>query len=374
MGEYQVELVVGKQNHSESLAGIKILMLAPCLGKFGGIESFSLTLCEDILARGARVTLLRKKVKGFAPDGSIEKNESEIFKTWTVEQRQNFTSQYVAQRNSSVRKAIKDSDLVHLHNPMVEGLWCTKKEGKPCVMTVYNWRRKGFHPRLLLWRWAVSQADRRWYISEFVWNSWEKVRREGSERLPVVSRMCQEECPPHQRKGFLFIGRFVPNKGIRVLIRAYQKISPDPDLWPLTLVGDGPIGEEVESMISANNISGVKLTGFVSEKERHRYTREAKWMVTPPHTQEDLGLTPLEARSVGVPCIASIDGGVRETAGKNALFCKPGCVDSLAKRLQEAIEMRESTYEEKSLSAKEGLEDYVRPLDQYAIEYLSLLH
>ena len=36
--------------------------------------------------------------------------------------------------------------------------------------------------------------------------------------------------------------------------------------------------------------------------------------------------------------------------------------------------MSESTYEEKSLSAKEGLEDYVRPLDQYAQEYLSLLH
>ena len=186
--------------------------------------------------------------------------------------------------------------------------------------------------------------------------------------------MSQEACPPHQRKGFLFIGRFVANKGIRVLLRAYQKISPDPDSWPLTLIGDGPIREEVENMISANKISGVNLTGFVSENERHRYTREAKWMVTPPHTQEDLGLTPLEARSVGVPCIASTDGGVRETAGKDALFCKPGCVDSLAKRLQEATEMSESTYEEKSSSAKEELEDYVRPLDQYAEEYLSLLH
>jgi glycosyltransferase involved in cell wall biosynthesis len=374
MGEYQVKLVVGKKQNTKSLSGVKILMLAPCLGRFGGIESFCLTLCEDILARGAMVTLLRKKVKGFSHDGSIEKNESEIFKTWTIEQRQNFTSQYVAPGDSRVHEAIQHSDLVHLHNPMVEGLWWAKKECKPCVMTIYNWRRKGFHPRLLLWRWAVSQADRRWYISEFVWNTWEKIRREGSQRLPVVSRMCQEECPIHQRKGFLFIGRFVPNKGIRVLLRAYQKVSPDPESWPLTLVGDGPIREEVENMISANKISGVNLAGFVSENERHRYTREAKWMITPPHTQEDLGLTPLEARSVGVPCIASTDGGVRETAGKYALFCKPGCVDSLAKRIQEAIEMSKSTYEDKSLSAKEGLEDYVRPLDQYAEEYLSLLH
>ena len=374
MGEYQIKLVVGKKHNSESLSEIKILMIAPCLGKFGGIESFCLTLCEDILARGAMVTLMRKKVKGFTPDGSIEKNEAEICKIWTVEQRQNFKSQYVVPRDSRVQKAIKDSDLVHLHNPMVEGMWWAKKERKPCVMTIYNWRRKGFHPRLLLWRWAVSQADRRWYISEFVWNTWEKVRREGSQRLPVVSRMCQEECPTHQRKGFLFIGRFVPNKGIRVLLRAYQKISPDPELWPLTLVGDGSIREEVENIISEKKISGVNLTGFVSENERHRYTREAKWMVTPPHTKEDLGLTPLEARSVGVPCIASTDGGVRETAGKDALFCAPGCVDSLAKRLKEVIEMSESTYKQKSLATKEGLQDYVRPLDEYAKNYLQLLH
>ena len=373
MGEYQVELVVGKKQNSKSLSGIKILMLAPCLGKFGGIESFCLTLCEDISARGAMVTLLRKKVKGFAPDGSIEKNESEIFKTWTVEQRQNFTSQYVAQRDRRVREATKDSDLVHLHNPMVEGLWWAKKEFKPCVMTVYNWRRKGFHPRLLLWRWAVAQVDRRWYISEFVWNTWEKVRREGSQRLPVVSRLPQGEHPIHERKGFLFIGRFVPNKGIRVLLRAYQYISPDPEVWPLTLIGDGPIREEVANMISENKISGVKLTGFVSEKERHRYTRETKWMVTPPHTKEDLGLTPLEARSVGVPCIATTDGGIPETAGKNALFCRPRCVESLAECLQQAVDMSDAEYEQKAIVTKEGLQDYVRPLDQYAENYLKLL-
>ena len=104
----------------------------------------------------------------------------------------------------------------------------------------------------------------------------------------------------------------------------------------------------------------------MSESDRHRYTREAKWMVTPPHTNEDLGLTPLEARSVGVPCIATTDGGVKETAGPHALFCKPGCIDSLANRLQEAIEMNEQDYQQKAIDAKVGLENYVRSLDEYA--------
>ena len=198
-------------------------------------------------------------------------------------------------------------------------------------------------------------------------------RRTGSERLPVVSKMASNEVPIKQRRGFLFIGRFVPNKGIRILLEAYKNISPDPILWPLTLVGDGPLRVEVEKIIAEKNISGASVTGFVSEEERHRYTRETKWMITPPHTNEDLGLTPLEARSVGVPCIATLDGGIPETAGKHALFCKPGCVESLAKSIKEAIEMREGDYEKKVLLTKQGLRDYVRPLDQYAENYLQLL-
>ena len=67
-----------------------------------------------------------------------------------------------------------------------------------------------------------------------------------------------------------------------------------------------------------------------------------------PIPNEDLGLTPLEARSVGVPCIATTDGGVKETAGPHALFCKPGDVNSLAECMKKAIQMEESQYQELS--------------------------
>ena len=67
-------------------------------------------------------------------------------------------------------------------------------------------------------------------------------------------------------------------------------------------------------------------------------------MVTPPHTREDLGLTPLEARSVGVPCIVSEDGGVIETGGPYALRCEPGSVESLEASLKKAMEMSKDEY------------------------------
>jgi glycosyltransferase involved in cell wall biosynthesis len=355
------------------LTNLKILMLTPCLGKFGGIETFCLTLIEDLIHRGASVRLLRKKVAGFMDDGSIQKNENEIRSSWTKEVSKRFATQFVSPRGSVIKSAIRECDLVHLHNPMVEGVWHARKAKKPCVMTIYNWRRKGIYPRLLAWRWAVSQVDRRWYISEFVWDTWEKKRRQGSARLPVVSRMPHSETSPVKRKGFLFIGRWVPNKGIRILLEAYARLKADPKEWPLTMIGDGPLREEVLHTIQEQGFQGVQMPGFVSESERHRYTREAKWMVTPPHTQEDLGLTPLEARSVGVPCIASTDGGVQETAGPHALFCKPGDINSLAECMKKATQMEENQYQELSKLAKVELEQYVRPLDEYAKDYLSLI-
>ncbi len=96
-------------------------------------------------------------------------------------------------------------------------------------------------------------------------------------------------------------------------------------------------------------------------------------MVTPPHTREDLGLTPLEARSVGVPCIVSRDGGVKETGGPHALRCEVGSLESLVASLKKAMEMSEDEYEKMSNLAKVGLNEYVRPLDEYAEEYLNLL-
>ena len=123
-----LEQTHGNLDMSQDLTGLKILMIAPCLGKFGGIETFCLTLCEDLLLRGASVRLMRKKVDGFRSDGSIEKNEAEITSSWTFNLNKKFFSEYLDSRSQKIHQGIKDCDLVHLHNPVVEGVWWAKKE------------------------------------------------------------------------------------------------------------------------------------------------------------------------------------------------------------------------------------------------------
>ena len=112
-------------------------------------------------------------------------------------------------------------------------------------------------------------------------------------------------------------------QGIRILVEAYARLKADPKQWPLTMVGNGPLRKSFMCSLKNRSIQRLHLPGFISESERQRYTREAKWMVTPPHTNEDLGLTPPKHGRSGVPCIATTDGGVEETAGPHALFfCK----------------------------------------------------
>ena len=355
------------------LSGVRTLFVAPCLGRFGGIEAFCHALAEEILRCGAKVTILRKRVSGFSANGSIESQEQELREKLGVELADRLVTEFVSARSPRLLAEVWKADLVHVHNPLVEIIVTAKILRKPCVTTIYNWRRRNLHWRTLGWAAGARLADRRWYISEFVWDSWEQHRRTGSARLPVVSRMPAGRISPNRRKGFLFLGRWIPNKGLRTLLEAYRTVAPDGTRWPLILVGDGPLREEIERRVKEENIDGVQFTGFVSDEERNRLIRNAKWMVTPPNTNEDLGLTPLEARAVGVPCIVSKDGGLKETGGPHALRCRPGCSESLAQAMREAIGMSEDCYARLSELSKEGLADYVRPLDDYAIAYRELL-
>ena len=332
--------MVGK-NSSLDLSGLRILMLAPCLGKFGGIETFCLTLAEDLLSRGASVRLLRKKVSGYSNDGSIESSEEEIRKSWKTQEDHRFSTDYVDGGKLLAGTSFDECDLVHLHNPMVEGVWLAKRRNLPCVMTVYNWRRRGLHPRLLAWRWAVRSADRRWYISEFVWDTWERTRRKGSARLPVVSRMPSGETEPSKRRGFLFLGRWIPNKGLRVLIKAYSELAPDPEAWPLTVLGDGPLRSEVEEMISQGNAQGVQLMGFVSEEEAEPDPM-LKMDGDATSYQGGLGIDPAQRVSWRT---LHRRMGRKETGGVHALVCEPGNEDSLLDCMKRAMEMKGSQYE-----------------------------
>ena len=129
---------------------------------------------------------------------------------------------------------------------------------------------------------------------------------------------------------------------------------------------------EVEEIISRHKLATVQLPGFVSDEEKFFLMARSKWNVATPHTREDLGLTPIEARHLAVSSIITRDGGLPEAAGAQALVAEPGDVASLRARLEEAAAMPEEEYRHRALAGQVSLPKFLRPMSDYHRLYQKL--
>jgi glycosyltransferase involved in cell wall biosynthesis len=276
----------------------------------------------------------------------------------------------VAPRSSvALWKNIHWAEVVHCHNASPDVVLASRLLRRPLVLTMVNHRSENSSLHSRLWAWGARQADARCYISDFVRRTWEpEGLRPNSRVMPAVSQL--PELPvTWKREGFFFLARWIANKGIEQLLEAYATAQIEHAHWPLTLAGDGPLRPWVEEFIARHGLQTVRQPGFVSEEEKFALMGHAKWNVAPPNTQEDLGLTPIEARHLAVPSIITRDGGVPEAAGPYALVAEPGDVGTLRARLEEASRMPEEEYRHRALDSQTQLRQFLRPLSDYHALY-----
>jgi glycosyltransferase involved in cell wall biosynthesis len=344
---------------------MKVLIVSPCFGRFGGLEAFIFELARELVSHGIDTTLALKRVPGrFALDESLEEH---VMRTPA-------TVEFVDRASSDLYALIEEADLVHGQNTSIDVAVQARWSDTPLVLTIHGWRDQRWTPRGILNLIGHRLADRVWYNSDFVWESWEpQKKRETSGKLPVVSNLPEGVVPVEDRKGFVFAARWIENKGLPVLLDAYAKADLDRTEWPLVLLGDGPLRPKIESRIERESIDGVDIRGFVDTQTRNEVFRHARWMVTPPHTNEDLGLTPIEARHVGVPPIITRDGGLPEAGGRHALVCEPNDPDGLREQLEKAASMPEEKYARIATATREELLDYLEPMSVYVEHYEEVL-
>jgi glycosyltransferase involved in cell wall biosynthesis len=191
--------------------------------------------------------------------------------------------------------------------------------------------------------------------------------------VPTVSKLPEGWTPPEERRGFAFIGRWIANKGIDTLLDAYAMAQLDRARWPLVLMGDGPLRSLIEYAIQKRGVTGIEVLGFIDEQIKTERMKNARWMVVPPNTKEDFGLTAVEARHLGVPCIITRDGGLPEAGGAQALICEPNDPPALAQLLEMAAGMSESEYAERAQRTREELSRELEPIEFYARSYRRLV-
>jgi glycosyltransferase involved in cell wall biosynthesis len=106
----------------------------------------------------------------------------------------------------------------------------------------------------------------------------------------------------------LFVGRLSPEKGLRTLLAAWEKLPQ----VPLKIRGNGPQEEEVQKAIAASQGKIVRVPRLTEENLVALFQR-ARFLVWPSEGfYETFGLVAIEAFACGIPVIASNIGSMAE--------------------------------------------------------------
>jgi len=137
--------------------------------------------------------------------------------------------------------------------------------------------------------------------------------------------------PPLQKGYALYVGRLSYEKGVRTLIRAWQRTSA-----PLRVVGDGPLRQELEAFAASHGLSSVAFRGHLTPDHLTPIMRGARFLVFPSEWYETFGRVAIEAFACRVPVIASRLGAMQEIVadGRTGLHFTPGDADDLAAKVE----------------------------------------
>jgi glycosyltransferase involved in cell wall biosynthesis len=337
----------------------RILVVGSTQGVYGGIEVFMLALGEFLAQQpGLSCRVVFKLVKGYTYENSLRELIAQSPLGAVVLER----------GDRRLFRHLHWADVIHLQNFPPDVIYPSLLMGKALVSTQHNWKRSALNLHQLLWNLSKPLLDFITYNSAFVARTWEpaKGRNKRYRVIPTLSRLPDLQ-PDFEttRHGFCFISRWIGGKGVELLIQAYARAALDPIQHPLRLMGGGPLLEPIREQLRKEPIPGIEILGRVSEEQKFEVIGSSRWMVTPPECFEDMGLTPIEGRLLGVPTIASRIGGIPESAGPCALFFTSGDAEGLAERLRQAAEMDESTYQFHCRGCHDSLKAYLQPLEVY---------
>ena len=136
---------------------------------------------------------------------------------------------------------------------------------------------------------------------------------------------------------FLFVGRFIPDKGLHYLVPAFAKLKTDKKL---VLIGGSPHPSEYERRIRSSGDKRVVCPGYIYGGAVHALMRNAYAYVQPSDLE---GLSPviLESSYLGAPIICSDIETNRYGLREHGIYFRKSDVDDLAAKLQQAIDRPE---------------------------------
>jgi glycosyltransferase involved in cell wall biosynthesis len=137
---------------------------------------------------------------------------------------------------------------------------------------------------------------------------------------------------------FAYLGRFVAEKGITVLLQAAELLKQEGFNFQVDLIGDGPDRTRIESFISEKRLTDyVRITGYLTGPALRETLKDCRAIVMPSVWEETAGLSAIEQMMRGRLVIASEIGGLGEVVADAGLLCVPGDAVSLASQMRVAL-------------------------------------
>lgn len=342
----------------------------------GGIEIVVKELCTRMAQNGCQVTCYNRSghhVSGVEYD-DIDRVEYEGVRQKYVPtiERRGFAA-VSSSAFAAIYSAFGKYDVVHVH---AEGpaffSWLPKLFGKRVVVTIHgiDWQREkwksGFGSKFIRQgeKNAVKYADEIIVLSKGVQNYFKDTYGRETRFIPngvnrpeiQEAELITEKFGLTKDSYILFLGRLVPEKGIRYLIEAFKNVKTDKKLIIAGGSSDtGPFIQELKEL--AKDDDRIVFTGFVHGQMLDELYSNA-YIYTLPSDLEGMPLSLLEAMSYGNCCLVSDIPECTEVVRDNALIFKKSDVKSLQIKLQDACNYPEKVAEYKKHAADFICEKY----------------
>jgi glycosyltransferase involved in cell wall biosynthesis len=188
---------------------------------------------------------------------------------------------------------------------------------------------------------------------------WKFYRKESIVIYPPV------EIPDvgQVKKGnyYLVISRIVGGKGLDLAVKTAAKLNIN-----LKIAGR-PAGYYMEyKKLAKLARKNVEFLGYVTDKEMVKLYKGAKAFLA-LSTDEDFGITPVEAQLTGTPVIAYRGGGYLESVveGKTGVFFDESNVESLVKAIKQFNQMKFNPEDCRQQAQKFSKERFVKQIKEF---------
>lgn len=321
----------------------------------GGVEIVVEELCTRMVKLGHEVTCYNRKGhhisgKDFDQEISDTYKGIEIKNVFTIDKKG--IAAMIASVTGAIAATFGKFDIVHFH---AEGpcamLWLPKLFGKRCVATIHGldhqrakWGKLASTYIMMGEKCAAKYADEIIVLSKGVQDYFMETYGRKTNFIPngvnrPISReanIIKEEYGLERNDYILFLGRLVPEKGIRYLIEAFRQVDTDKKLVIAGGSSDtDAFAEELREL--AKGDERILFTGFVQGEKLDELYSNA-YVYTLPSDLEGMPLSLLEAMSYGNCCLVSDIEECASVVEDHAVVFQKSNVLDLRDQLQKACD------------------------------------